>query len=239
MVMLQIVSVAIALNSYLVVEKDKCLQRLKEKLDLRTLPTLKTPNYETYFGETIYYVVQMKSIDYVQIINNLQRESYWNSRGRFLLNFADRNIDLNELFKFMAKLYIYNVIVSFDDGKLFTYFPYKYGNINRPDLEPHFLGKCDDNLDLIGNFYPEKLPILWFNTTLNVAYVYVRLYAMCVDCFARGIEFEILDIVKDRLKIKVVKILIKILYRFLCKSLEIIFRSNIYRIFQIGVRKIS
>lgn len=197
------ISIVIAIKSNIFTNDEKCLQHLTK--DLNLMPSLKGANYQIYFSETVYYVIQVKSDDYMKTINYLQRESYWNSRGRFLLIFDEYIANLTDAFQSMAKMYVYNVIVYYD-GNFFTYFPYKFRDVNVPSLDTHLISKCDDNHHTIGNLYAEKLPIIWSNTTLNVAYVYVRLYTMCVDCFARGIEFEILDILKDRLKLEVSQI---------------------------------
>ncbi|XP_065173549.1 uncharacterized protein [Atheta coriaria] len=74
---------------------------------------------------------------------------------------------LTTIFDTLAKYYIYNVIVV-ANNKTLTYYPYKYENMRNPLLTYEEITTLD--------YFPNKLPKLWRNTTITTCYVFMPPY---------------------------------------------------------------
>lgn len=104
------------------------------------------------------YILNLKQSEDLGILFvNLTKMRSWNPRAKFIIILEQYNNELlNELFKILSNYYIYNVIVASND-ELFTYFPYKYENLNKPCLDYEKI--------LTSEYFPNKIPKLWRNTT--------------------------------------------------------------------------
>lgn len=121
---------------------------------------------------------------------------FLDSRARFFVEFRG---NLRSFFAELSRIYVNNVVVL-KNSSFYTYFPYEMGNLSEPDTKPVRISSCSERKTL-SQLFPEKLPKSWANTTLKVAQVYVPPYVICPWCVPRGIEFEILDLLKDRLQL--------------------------------------
>lgn len=183
---------------------NACIDDVIKRVLYENYPSTITKTYETFRVENERYFILKINNNFQETIQKLQILQIWNPTAYFLLIF---NGDLKELFEYLSTLYIINVVVLQETSyniELFTYYPYSETNITNPDTSPKLINTCSSGKLLTnGDIFTNKIPKSWVNSTLQVAYCTVSPYAICVDCYARGIEFEILDILKDRLNFNI------------------------------------
>lgn len=99
-------------------------------------------------------------------------------------------------FEFLAENYIDNVLVFTETGSIFTYFPYKFGNIKNPDLEAIQIGSCHNTNDVS---ITKKETKNWKNSTLRAI---LRVTTPYVNGDGNGVEEKLLQLIQNQLKFK-------------------------------------
>lgn len=97
-------------------------------------------------------------------------------------------------FQFLAEKYIENVVVFTENGSIFTYFPYKFGNIKDPDLEAIQIGSCHNTN---GVSITKKETKNWENSTLRAI---LRVTTPYVNGDGNGVEEKLLQLFQNQLK---------------------------------------
>ncbi|XP_076268698.1 uncharacterized protein LOC143201479 [Rhynchophorus ferrugineus] len=93
-----------------------------------------------------------------------------------------QQIDVKSFFKRLAEKYICQVLLV-QEMEVYTFYPYKYENLKKPDTEPFYLGYC---LDLDANILNVPIyPSLWRNSTNRIYFKITPPYA---DENFQGIE---------------------------------------------------
>lgn len=146
------------------------------------------------FGD---YVIELNDNETISDSLNI---NYLNTRAKFLI-FLEKPRLVDDTFRTLSQHFIYDVFIV-NDNKIFTYFPYKYENVNEPEIKPFLITECkrDVGMNYFHNFNWNKLPKLWRNTTANIGWIHIPPYTMCYyDCELVGIEFDLLRILKEKL----------------------------------------
>lgn len=124
--------------------------------NLRNYATFE-PFWTRYIPVNVYFLV----ITSTTIIDMLKQLHEWNSRAKFIIYFTNQTkSSLEDLFKYLKDFYIYNVIIITSNSLVYTYYPYKEENINKPDLTPVLIQ--------IGEYFPNKVPKTWRNSSIIV-----------------------------------------------------------------------
>lgn len=100
-------------------------------------------------------------------------------------------------FEFLAKNYIENVLVFTETGSIFTYFPYKFGNIKHPDLDVIQIGSCHNTNNVS---ITKKETKNWKNSTLRAI---LRVTTPYVNGDGNGVEEKLLQLFQNQLKFNV------------------------------------
>ncbi|XP_060524537.1 uncharacterized protein LOC132700956 [Cylas formicarius] len=128
----------------------------------------------------LIYVFDLRSL--AALTNFYRQLGNFEPRAWYVIQRSTVN---STLFKMLAKNFVTKVYVIDETFKVFTYFPYKYESINRPDVSPQIVGECE-NISLAYTFpYPKK----WRNTTLRV---YFRKVIPFVIGYGLGLEEKLL-----------------------------------------------
>lgn len=178
----EIINVDARKNIFLVNFNDLQPEFPHTQINLRRPNSIRLNNIKTNI-----YVVNLNGNKTEYIFQFLRRQSSWNSRAKFIIYSKMENF--RHIFDLLSKFYVYDVIIF--QKKLYTYNPYKHSDIFNVDTTPVL--------------YDSKIKILpqtWDNTTLSVALVAVAPYVLCTNCVQKGLELEILDLIRSRLKFK-------------------------------------
>lgn len=140
------------------------------------------------------YILDLRHESSEELLNHLAANHMFNPTALFA-------IFINSIEKFnlhvLANRYVDKVLLLDKNGSIFSYFPYKYGNVNNPDLALIKIGLCNSsqelNLAAIGH-----RPKTWENTTVNVLF---RVTAPYVTGNNDGMEENCIKLFKKYLKV--------------------------------------
>lgn len=153
---------------------------------------VKTVLTDPYGTKTDAYIILLNKCTYFQQLDDLRKESGFNPRAKFVI-YCEKHFF--EIFGPLRKLFIHDVAVIDENLNIYTHFPYTFNTTRSTKMTTCF----DLNVDI----FPNKIPKIWKNMELKVALVKIHPYVFCPYCKVKGIELEILNLLKSVLGFKV------------------------------------
>ncbi|RZC36251.1 hypothetical protein BDFB_008767 [Asbolus verrucosus] len=125
-------------------------------------------------------------------------------RGKFVI-ISDDKVD-RTVFIVASNYYLTKLIVLENKShflkKIYSYKPYSYENVNKPETDFFHLATCVEGvLDNDQDFFPNNLPTKWRNSTITIINNIIPPYMTCTSCGQdRGIELDVFGIITERLE---------------------------------------
>ncbi|RZC36375.1 Lig chan domain containing protein [Asbolus verrucosus] len=175
------------LNGTICEKQQVCLQTLHH---LPIVVIKDSPEQFKNFGNWKHdaYWINLDHTNLTDVLQKWSKKEFFNARAKFLI-FTDDPVN-EDLFDVLAKFYIINVVIVGASKEIYTYFPYKYENIAKPDTTPVRLAHCH---------FSEKLPKFWRNTTVKLLTKCISPYVKCFEKIA-GLEMDIIRLLQQMLQ---------------------------------------
>lgn len=104
-----------------------------------------------------YYILAIDDLlSLNDFLKNIHQFSVWNNSAKHLIVYFGNEFPTN-IFKITWQYYIVNIVLLYVQNETFwSIFPY---DNSCEDITPRYLGKCGDDLNALGNFYRDKVPL--------------------------------------------------------------------------------
>ncbi|KAH1017374.1 hypothetical protein HUJ05_008021 [Dendroctonus ponderosae] len=183
------------LNAQMLINVTNFVQNLNGNLPWMTVENTSEVNCLLNLCPKInLYILDLRHVSSEDCVNHLVANYMFNPTALFVI-FINSIKEFN--LYFLARRYVDKVLLLDKDGQIFSYFPYKYGNVNNPDLAPINIGLCNSTQEINLNSIGQKAKS-WENTTINVLF---RVTAPYVTGNNDGMEENCIKLFKKYLKV--------------------------------------
>ncbi|KAJ3645388.1 hypothetical protein Zmor_023051 [Zophobas morio] len=151
-------------------------------------------------------IIKLNGQSLKTVLQRIVNQPFFNPRGTTIV--ITNQVKFFD-FKAASSFYINKLIVLEEQSDthqtIYSYQPYRFGNVNNPSVVFSTWGTCTNGkLTLKKKAIKPKLPRKWPNTTIRALNNIVPPYAICPTCtIDRGIEIEVFDIIAQCLQLQV------------------------------------